>query len=183
MPSMWRGLLLLLFLPSACGGKALLKAIDDNNAAMINIALKSGEKVNEPGPDDGETPLVRAVRAGKYKAVKALLKGKADTSIPGTDGMPVMHIAAAAGHSRVVQILHTHGLDPNVMHGGLVPLHRAVLGGHLDATKALLNADVPPDHPTAEGEVPLDLAKDIAVRGWLTKELSARRVQLTKEEV
>ena len=53
--------------------------------------------------EDGDTALLLAVRSGKYKAVKALLKGKADTAIPDANGFTVIHVAAAAGEARVLQ--------------------------------------------------------------------------------
>ena len=51
----------------------LLKAINDNNMAMVNIALKSGVKggINAV-MDDGDTALLLAIRRGKHKAVRAV---------------------------------------------------------------------------------------------------------------
>ena len=84
-----------------------------------------------------------------------------------------------------VRLAHADGLGANTKHeDGLAPLHRAILAGHLDATKAILNADVPPDEPTASGETPLELAKEqVAIKDWLTKELRAKQAATSKEEV
>jgi ankyrin repeat protein len=139
--------------------KDLLKAIKDNNPALVNVALKSFGKVNAVG-EDGDTALLFAARLGKYKAVKALLKGKADTAAVDASGLTVMHVAAAAGEARVLQALLPAGLDANALHeaDGLRPLHRAVLSGNTDAVKTLLNAEVPADQLTADGKSPLELA-------------------------
>ena len=75
--------------------KDLIKAIDSNNPALVNVALKSFGKVNAKG-EDGDTALMRACRNGRYKAVKALIKGKADATIPDAQGKTVMHVAAEA---------------------------------------------------------------------------------------
>ena len=73
--------------------KELLRAIKDNNPSMVNIALKSGpsKAVNDVDEESGDTPLLIAVRGGKYKAVKALLKAKADAKALDKDGFTVMH--------------------------------------------------------------------------------------------
>ena len=80
-------------------------------------------------------------------------------------------VAAALGHARVIQVLLPAGIDPNVVHeaDGLSPLHRAVLGGHTDATKTFLNAEVPADLPTADGKLPADLTDNLAIKEILKK--------------
>ena len=47
-----------VLLATVAANKELDKAIEDNNAAMVNLALKSGAKANSVD-DDGETPLLR----------------------------------------------------------------------------------------------------------------------------
>lgn len=166
-----RSLLLLLLvglvgLASAQISKDLLKAIEGNNPSQVNMALKSMAKIMvDTVDDDGDTALMLAVRKGKYKAVKALLKGKADAGIPDATGFSLMHVAATAPNAdRVLQVLLPAGLDPNTAHeaDGLKPLHRAVLSGSTDAAKTLLNAGVPADEPTADGKTAIDLLTDSA---------------------
>lgn len=160
--------LCLLVLPNvAC--QALLKAVKDNNPSMINIAIKSGDKVNAMSAD-GDSVLMMAVRHGKHKAVKALLNAKADASIKDAAGMSVMQVAAEVGNQRSLLVLLTHGMDPNEKGpDGLRPIHRAVVKGHTDVVKALLNAEVPMDQPTGEGKLPLELTDDLAVKEVLKK--------------
>ena len=144
----------LLATAAVHANKELDKAIEDNNAAMVNLALKSGAKANSVD-DDGETPLLRAVRKDKSKALKSLLKHKADLNVVDSHGYGALHVAAAMGASRSLQVLMTAGLSP-FEHSdvdGLAPLHRAVLSGSTDTAKVLLNAEVPMDQPTKE-EVP-----------------------------
>ena len=52
---------------------------------------------------------------------------------------------------------------------GLTPLHRAVQAGHTDTIKALLNAEVPVDEPTADGRKPIELAPDLKTKEVLGK--------------
>jgi ankyrin repeat protein len=162
-------LVLLASVPCTVG-QSLLKAIKDNNPSMINIALKSGVKsVNAP-IEDGDSPLMLAVRTGKHKAVKALLKAKVDLEAVDKEGLPLMHVAAASGSQKVLIELLTKGLDPNVRHSdGLTPLHRAVQSGSTDVVKALLNAEVPADQPTDDGKLPSQLTSDVAMLEVLKK--------------
>ena len=52
--------------------KDLVKAIKDNNPSMINIALKAGVKGGVNAViEDGDSPLMLAVRSGKHKAVSS----------------------------------------------------------------------------------------------------------------
>lgn len=165
-------MLVAMLLLATAAANDILKAIDKNNLAQLNMALKSThpKKVNEPDAE-GATPLMIAVSGGKHKVIKALLKAGADTTTTNAAGFTVMHEAAEKGHERVIQVLITHGLDANEMNAedGLTPFHRAVMGGHTDTVKSLLNAEVPADQPTADGRLPMDLAPDGATKEVLKK--------------
>ena len=65
--------LIPLLLSSASANKELFRAIDADNAAMVNVALKSGKSglVNEPD-DTGATPLMHATLKGKHRAFKVM---------------------------------------------------------------------------------------------------------------
>ena|ERR1719217_255604 len=165
--------------------KDLIKAIDSNNPALVNVALKSFGKVNAKG-EDGDTALMRACRNGRYKAVKALIKGKADATIPDAQGKTVMHVAAEAKDAgRTLQALLPAGLDPNPLHSdGMRPIHRAILSGDTDAVKTLLNAEVPADIPTEEvkeedvlifpSKTPMELAETLSDVSKVKREPSPR---------
>lgn len=166
---------LLPLLVSAQVNKELLKAVKENNPALVNIALKSFSKVNAVG-EDGDTPLLFAVRHGKYKALKALIKGKADLNAVDANGFSAMHIAAAAGEARVMQVLLPAGVDPNPLHeaDGMRPIHRAVLSGNTDAVKTLLNAEVTAETPTADGRSPIELAASLSEISAIKRTASPR---------
>ena len=138
----WLVLALALTPTSAKNNRDLLRAVRDNNPAMVNIALKAGDKHALVG-DDGDTPLMLAVRLDKYKALKALIKAKADVGVHDAAGYTCMHVAADVGAARSIQVLLTAGVDANPRHDdGLHPIHRATINGHTDALKSLLNAEV-----------------------------------------
>ena len=143
--------------------KDLLKAIQKDNAGLVNLNLKSFGKVNAKS-EDGDTALLVACRIGAYRAVKSLLKFGADTSLADASGLTVMHVAAASGAARVMQALLTAGVEANDISDtdGLRPMHRAVLSGNSDAVKTLLNTDVPSDTPTADGRIPMDFTAELS---------------------
>lgn len=182
--------LLLGVLVLSTRAQGLYKAIMDNNAAMVNIALKSGVKggINAPMAEDaakwmeeeGEPPLLIAVRNGKAKALKNILKAKnLDVSILGKDGLPVFHVAASSGSLKVVtELLTTKKFDPLAPHEGLAPIHRAVLSGSTDVVKALLNADVPFDLPAEDGRTPMDMAADDGAMREVLKKFARTKSEL-----
>ena len=174
-----RAWLCFALLAPACA-QSLLRAITDNNAAMVNLALKAGVRggVNALIEGIDEPPVLYAVRNGKSKALKSLLKApKLDMEVTDKDGLSLMHVAAASGSLKVItELLTTKKFDPMHVHtDGLAPIHRAVLSGSTDAAKALMNADVPSDQPTADGRTPMDLAETLD-----TKEAKAMKEVLTK---
>ena len=63
-------------------------------------------------------------------------------------------------------MLVTNGANLRELHAdGFSPLHRAVMKGHTDTVKAILNAEVPVEDPTGDGKTAMDLAEalDMAV--------------------
>ena len=65
-------LFVVLLLAPNCLAQSLLRAIKDNNPAMVNIALKTGVKGGINAElEDGDNPLQLAVRLGKHKAVRS----------------------------------------------------------------------------------------------------------------
>merc|ERR1712087_56457 len=153
-----------------CIRKDLLRAIDENNPAMCNIALKAGASPDAVG-EDGDSALMHAIRKDKHKAVKALLRAGASKQTLDAGGYSLSHVGCHVGAFRSVQLLLTdkeNGMD-DLHEDGLAPMHRAILGGHTHTVKALLNAGVPSDMPTADGRKPMELASSLAMREVLTK--------------
>ena len=118
--------------------------------------------INTIGPG-GQTPLMHAVLSGKLKAVKALLKLGADTTIGEKDGYVPIHGAGFQGRAEIAQALIDHGVDPSHQHSdGFMPIHRACWGQekrHTDTVRVLLENGVPRDQKAANGETPIIAAK------------------------
>uniref|UniRef100_A0A7R9ZXC1 Uncharacterized protein n=1 Tax=Pyrodinium bahamense TaxID=73915 RepID=A0A7R9ZXC1_9DINO len=71
----------------------------------------SGRKVILP-PDAGLTPLMRAAKEGRAKAVALLLQLRAAPHAKDEDGMTALHFAAAAGCRETCEVLLRAGANP-----------------------------------------------------------------------
>lgn len=89
------------------------------------------------------TPLVIAVRGGKVKLVKALLR-RGDTTSLGKDwSQSALSLAVSKGHTKIVRLLLRMGANP---HRGSPPLVTvAARKGYTDIVEILLGAGVDPD--------------------------------------
>ena len=84
--------------------------------------------------------LLNSVAAGDWASAERLIRQNPE----GVAREGVLHLMAKSGNSVAVKWLLDHGADPNARwsHWGdlLTPLHLAVLGNHLQVTRALLAA-------------------------------------------
>jgi ankyrin repeat protein len=84
--------------------------------------------------------LLNSVAAGDWETAKRLMRQNPDAVT--REG--VLHLMAKSGNTAAVKWLLENGADPNARwsHWGdlLTPLHLAVLGNHLEVTRALLAA-------------------------------------------
>jgi len=62
-------------------------------AKHIESIVKLGGDVNARELDTGDTPLIKAVKAGRYEVVKALLDQKADISLKDSEGNTALDYA------------------------------------------------------------------------------------------
>lgn len=86
------------------------------------------------------TLLHYAAEAGEKKAVKLLLRRKANTEIQaGERGLTPLHIAARVGQDKVVESLLKYGADVEARSSeGFTPLHHAARCGQDEVGKLLV---------------------------------------------
>ena len=175
-------LLLLFDAPFTLGMSPIHAAVEENNPTAVRAALSDGADVNEVMTvgDENHTPIVHAVLSDKLRAAAALMKMGADATIRSHEGgFTPMHIAAEQGNGKILRLLIRYGVDTNEMHSdGLTPFHRACLGSgekHTDAVFALLDGGVPPDQPSAEKKLPIDMAGSLNTRKLLMEGLQEKR--------
>ena len=107
----------------------IFEAVSQDSMEAIKKALTANpESLNAVGPG-GQSPLMNAVLSGKTKAVKYLLKRKADPKVAEKDGYTPMHGAGFQGRAEIAKLLIAHGLDPWEVHkDGHPPMTRACWG-------------------------------------------------------
>lgn len=125
-------------------GPCLTYAIHHGPAALVTTMLKLG---SDPNVDDGDgfSPLIAALTGGSAQAdvaelVEALIAHGADVDQRGVNGYAPLHIAAAQGDLAMVDLLMSHGADPNVITNiddMETPVEVASAAGHADVVERL----------------------------------------------
>lgn len=134
----------LLLEAGAAKETALMAAIAKDQPAMIELILNHGAGVNDVG-NDGWTPLGYAARLGSPKAAELLLKQGADVNASGKD---------ADGADDRETPLH-HAAAGRLLAGGSREASR-----FLSVVTLLVKAGARIDALNAQGETPLDIAKE-----------------------
>eukprot|EP00966_Prymnesium_polylepis_P096297 2231232-Prymnesium_polylepis.2 len=132
------------FVLAGAKGQDIFQAVEQDSMAAIKKALEADAgALNRPGPG-GQSPLMNAVLSGKPKAVKYLLKRKADPTVAEKDGYTPMHGAGFQGRADIARLLIDHGLDPFDVHqDGHAPMMRACWGQeprHTATVKVFMDA-------------------------------------------
>lgn len=111
----------------------------------------------------GYNAMHYAARSGDAGAVEMLLFHRLDLFTASHEGVSVLHEAAAAPKPDAALLLLEHGgaeLANAVDHEGRVPLHHAVVKGHADVVRALLDKGALTGFHDSKGKSPLHLAVD-----------------------
>ncbi|CAE7444299.1 Ripk4, partial [Symbiodinium sp. CCMP2456] len=157
--------------------------------------LADEEKAKELNQADQHkrTPLHMAAFFGKSEAVAKLLEKGASPTLEAMDGFLPLHFAAQAGHLEVLRLLirkvgskgefgevkkHVN----RVVHKGKKSaLHLALLKGHAECAKFLALKGASLETKTAQGQTPLDLCQDQALKEELAGKAKAHTEEAAKE--
>ena len=161
----------LIHLAARNGDISALKVLLDAGAG---IDAESGSYIPIlDGPiyyDPGYTPLIVAVIAEEIEAVEYLLARLADHWLQATRGGGVLDFAVATRNIRLVNVLLSGGVSPNISAlqeikdsqlgklNDLVPIHLAVLNNDIACVEALVNAGALLDLRDNRHRTPLFLA-------------------------
>jgi ankyrin repeat protein len=98
---------------SVSGNTPLMVAAgsDGCDTSILQFLLKqAGIQVNQRD-DNGDTAILKAVKAGNEPAVKVLLQNGADAGIVYKEGWSLVSVAVAVGHLDTLKLLIQHGAD------------------------------------------------------------------------
>lgn len=143
----------------------------NGDAGVIERLLAAGADANTTLPE-GETVLLTVARTGEVAAIRVLVAAGANVNArDDVHGQSALMWAAARGHARAIHVLAEAGGDiharteipapPPVGYRslfavtsptGFTPLVFAVRQGHLEATRALLDAGADPNDVLSDGQ-------------------------------
>jgi cytohesin len=133
--------------PDMGGASVLHRAARHTEAGIFNALLRAGADPLAISKD-GKTALMTAVYFGNVKTVKSLLNlGIGDLlGIADDSRSTAFHYCSQQGHSEILSMLiEASGEEVNTLissrdAGNNTPLHKAAIGGHVDAVRLLLKS-------------------------------------------
>ena len=119
-------------------------------------------------PSDANAAAGEAQPAGTAAAAAPARRGGGDRILGATviGGMTALHFAAREGHAAAVQALVEGGADVDLVTGGdqTSPITEAIINGHFDIAKYLLERGADPNLANADGLAPLYATIDMRWR-------------------
>ncbi len=119
----------------------ILQNLKKNRNDKINQLLTKNININELTAEEKNDLLRIAAQEGQIGIIKLMPKEDLLKSIKneGEKNPSLLHLAAGNGHLDIVKHLHESGADLNIRRGRKTPLDSAVLGGHFEEVKYLLD--------------------------------------------
>ena len=156
------------------GVSAASLAAENGNSIILTHLLEAGSNPEQTMPG-GETLLMTAARTGTPETVRTLLSyGANPNRRETTRGQTALMWAAANNNAAAIQLLAEHGADIDAKTDnpsrradspfayapptGFSPLMFAVRAGHIEATRALLDAGADIDDTVSDGQTALVVA-------------------------
>ena len=115
-----------------------LSAVNPHVSEIALFLIGTGAEVDTTD-DEGETPLMTAVREGYTEVVRKLLEKGARTDVKDKNfHQTLLHLAAIRGYGDIADILLSRGLDANApdVHG-VTPLRYALLHGNVSVASSI----------------------------------------------
>ncbi|CAD7701453.1 unnamed protein product [Ostreobium quekettii] len=143
--------------------QAIFWAIHQGDLPALAGLLNNGADPDARDPH-GNTPLIKAARAGLHSAVGLLCGRGADTNAQNNAGLAALHEASRNGHGEAIRALLGQGAQADARSGaGETPLGLAVGGGHAGAVAVLLQGGADPEaRMPDDGSTALILATRLA---------------------
>lgn len=147
---------------------ALMWAVAQKHPAVVELLIAAGANIharsaswnlvmavsphgmlqyNKAIPHGADTALLFAARTGDLASAKQLIAAGANVDDKDAWGVSATAMAAHAGYPEIVELLLSHGADPNVSDPGFTALHAAILRRNERMVKALLERHADPNEP------------------------------------
>ena len=160
---------LILFALVAAGASAchelelrnrLFRAVDAGDLAAVGACIQKTPRLIDSGNLVGDTPLIRAVAAGRVDVSRLLIEEGADIGKKDLMGGTALHKAAAMGHADLVTLLLRSGADVRAGdRKGRTPLHHAARHGQFEAVRLLIAGGAELNAEDRLGETPIEKAR------------------------
>lgn len=135
-------------------------AAQHGHTGVLTTLLAHGADPNIPN-FRGETSLDLAAQYGRLQAVQMLIRAHPELLKPfqyeSTGHLSPLHLASRNGHTNVVEVLLSAGVNVNILTSSGTALHEAALCGKDPVVKTLLDAGADLEATDNEGRTALDL--------------------------
>ncbi len=117
-------------------------AIIQNNRVVIDKLMEQNVDINAPD-NDGTTPFFFAVVLGNLEIINLLIENNVNVNAVPPDGITALHRAVEMNNPQIVELLipKMNDIDAVSVEGNLTALHCAVIVGHVENVKRLINAN------------------------------------------
>ena len=146
------------------GDSAVYIAVKQNKKDIVEYLLMSRANPNIPN-NAGYYPIHGAIHNGLLDTVKVLIENNANINIASlgeAGGITPLYYAMGYGKQEIsvpiIDYLLKRKADPNIMSCGHLPIHAAIINGHLDAVKVFIDNYININTANTQGLYPIHWA-------------------------
>jgi len=134
-------------------GSRLMEAINEERFDEARLMIEKGAGINAVN-EFNQNPLLISLEAGRMDLATMLIDAGADVNIKSKMLMTPLRVAAVAGNLSMVKLLLAKGALPQLPDDRLPPFHYAMVNGHDQIARVLLDAgtDLHQRYPLQSGK-------------------------------
>ena len=134
-------------------GGRLMEAINEERFDEARLMIEKGAGINAVN-EFNQNPLLISLEAGRMDLAAMLIEAGADVNIKSKMLMTPLRVAAVAGNLPTVKLMLAKGALPQLPDDRLPPFHYAMVNGHDDVARVLIEAgtDLHQRYPLQSGK-------------------------------